>query len=178
MLHCNQLHGIHFIVLCPETHNFHDDVIKWKQFPRYWRFVRGIHRSPVNSPYKGQWRRALMFSCICARINGWVNNGEVDYLRRHHAHYDITVMFGYPSLNGGSKYTNKINIQTEKYTNWIISISLFNMYKQRSFQVFNGTQMETESWEVYVPMDIIMKINLILFPLTYLNSVIRMDWFG
>ena len=24
----------------------HDDVIKWKHFPRYWRFVRGIHRSP------------------------------------------------------------------------------------------------------------------------------------
>ena len=29
----------------------HDDVIKWKQFPRYWPFVRGIHRSPVNSPH-------------------------------------------------------------------------------------------------------------------------------
>ena len=28
----------------------HDDVIKWKQFPRYWPFVRGIHRAPVNSP--------------------------------------------------------------------------------------------------------------------------------
>ena len=23
----------------------HDDVIKWKHFPRYWPFVRGIHRS-------------------------------------------------------------------------------------------------------------------------------------
>ena len=30
--------------------NKHDDVIKWKHFPRYWPFVRGIHRSPVNSP--------------------------------------------------------------------------------------------------------------------------------
>ena len=48
----------------------HDDVIKWKHFPRYWPFVRGIHRSPVNSPHKGQWRGALMFSLICARING------------------------------------------------------------------------------------------------------------
>ena len=26
-----------------------------------WLFVRGIHRSPVNSPHKGQWRGALMF---------------------------------------------------------------------------------------------------------------------
>ena len=32
--------------------NNHDDLIKWKHFPRYWRFVRGIHRSPVNSPHK------------------------------------------------------------------------------------------------------------------------------
>ena len=43
----------------------HDDVIKWKHFPRYWPFVREIHRSPVNFPHKGQWRGALMFSVIC-----------------------------------------------------------------------------------------------------------------
>ena len=49
-------------------------------------------RSPVNSPYKGQWRGALMFSLICARINGWVNNGEAGDLRRHRAHYDVIVM--------------------------------------------------------------------------------------
>ena len=33
--------------------------------PRYWPFVRGIHRSPVNSPHKGQWHGALMFYLIC-----------------------------------------------------------------------------------------------------------------
>ena len=48
----------------------HDDVIKWKHFPRYWPFVRGIHRSPVNSPHKGQWRGALMFTLSCVWING------------------------------------------------------------------------------------------------------------
>ena len=36
----------------------HNDFIKWKHFPRYWPFVR----SPVNSPHRGQWRGALMFS--------------------------------------------------------------------------------------------------------------------
>ena len=46
------------------------DVIKWKQFPHFWPFVRGIHRSPVNSPHKGQWRGALMFSLNSAWING------------------------------------------------------------------------------------------------------------
>ena len=70
----------------------HDDVIKWKHFPRYWPFVRGIHRSPVKYPHKGQWRGALMFSLICAWINGWVNNGEAGDLRRHRAHYDVNVM--------------------------------------------------------------------------------------
>ena len=34
-----------------------DVVIKWKLFPRYWPFVRGIHRLPVKSPHKGQWDR-------------------------------------------------------------------------------------------------------------------------
>ena len=29
-------------------------------------FMRGIHRSPVNSPHKGQWSEALMFSLICS----------------------------------------------------------------------------------------------------------------
>ena len=39
------------------NHIYLDDVIKWKHFPCYWPFVRGIHRSPVNSPqHKGQWR--------------------------------------------------------------------------------------------------------------------------
>ena len=48
----------------------HDDAITWKHFQRYWPFVRGIQRSPVNSPHKGQWRRALIFSLICFWING------------------------------------------------------------------------------------------------------------
>ena len=69
-----------------------DADIKWKHFPRYWPFVRGIHRSPVNSPHKGQWRGALMFSLICVWINGWVNNREAGDLRRYRAHYDVTVM--------------------------------------------------------------------------------------
>ena len=39
----------------------HNDVIKWKHLPRYWPFVRGIHRSPVNSPHNGLWRGAFVF---------------------------------------------------------------------------------------------------------------------
>ena len=54
------------------------DVIKWKHFPCYCPFVRGIHRSPVNSPHKGQRREALVFS------------GD---LRRRRTHFDVTVMY-------------------------------------------------------------------------------------
>ena len=75
----------HFAVL-------HDDVIKWKHFPHYWPFVRGSHRSPVNSPHKGQWCGPLMFPLIYAWINGCGNNREAGDLRPHCAHYDITVM--------------------------------------------------------------------------------------
>ena len=75
-------------------HFEHDDVIKWKYFPHNWPFVRGIHRSPVNSPYKGQWRGALMFSLICVWINDWENNREAWDLRRYCAHYDVIVMDG------------------------------------------------------------------------------------
>ena len=71
---------------------FHDDVTNWKHLPCYWPFVWGIHRSPVNSPHKGQWRGALMFSLIYAWINGCVNNREAGDLRRHRGHYDVTVM--------------------------------------------------------------------------------------
>ena len=81
----------------------HDDVIKWKHFPRYWPFVRGIHRAPVNSPHKGQWRGALMFSLICAWKNGWVNNREAGDLRRHRVHYDVTVTWYYQQLWGNAR---------------------------------------------------------------------------
>ena len=47
---------------------------------------------PVNSPHKGQWRGALMFSFIYAWINDWVNNREAGDLRRQDGHYDAIVM--------------------------------------------------------------------------------------
>ena len=83
----------------------HDDVIKWKHFPRYWPFVREIHRSPVKSSHKGQWRGVLMFSLIYTWINGWVNNREAGDWRRHSGHYDVIVMLG-ATIVKGFKYMN------------------------------------------------------------------------
>ena len=53
----------------------------------------GNSPATVNSPHTDQWRGALMFSLICAWTNGWVNNQDADDLRRHRAHYDVTVMW-------------------------------------------------------------------------------------
>ena len=47
---------------------------------------------PVNSPHKGQWRGALVFSLICAWINDWVNNRQAGDFRRHRGHYYVIVM--------------------------------------------------------------------------------------
>ena len=67
----------------------HDDVIKWKHFPRYWPFMRGIHRWPLDFPHKGQWRRALVISLICA----WANHRNAGDLRHHRTHCYAIVMF-------------------------------------------------------------------------------------
>ena len=92
----------------PNVEQKHDDVFKWKHLPRYWPFVQWIHRSPVNFPHKGQWRGALMFSLICAWINGRVNNGEAGDLRRHSAHYDVIVM---KQRRDGTAYISNISAQ-------------------------------------------------------------------
>ena len=61
----------------------HDDLNKWKHFRWYWPFVRGIHRSPMDSPHKGQWSGALMISLFCAWKNGWANTRDAGDLRHH-----------------------------------------------------------------------------------------------
>ena len=88
-LHGFELNNLTNIYMCGLIH---DDVIKWKHFPRYWPLVRGIHRSPVNSPHKGQCRGALMFSLICVWTNDWINNREAGDLRRYRTHYDVTII--------------------------------------------------------------------------------------
>ena len=47
----------------------------------------------TDSPHKGQWRRALMFSLIYAWIHGSANNRKASDLRRNRAHYDVIVMW-------------------------------------------------------------------------------------
>ena len=69
----------------------HDDVIKWKHFSRYWPFLWGIHRSPVNSPKRPvTWSFDVSFEL---RLNKHLNkNGDAGDFRRYRAHYDVNVI--------------------------------------------------------------------------------------
>ena len=67
---------------------YYDDVT----FSALLALCAGNSPAPVNSPHKGQWRGALMFSFIYAWINDWVNNREAGDLRRQRGHYDVIVM--------------------------------------------------------------------------------------
>ena len=89
--------SLHFYFNVPifstfDNTNYHDDFNKCKLFARYWPLVRGIHRSPVDSPHNGQLYGGLMFSLISAWTNGWANNRDAVELRRHPAHYDVNVV--------------------------------------------------------------------------------------
>ena len=70
----------------------HDDVTKWKHFPRYWPFVRGIHRSRWIPRTKANDAELWRFLWSTVWINSWVNNREAGDLRRYRAHYDVIVM--------------------------------------------------------------------------------------
>ena len=83
-------------------------------FPRYWPIVRGIHRSPVNSPHKGQWHGAWVFSLICAWSIGWVNNRDAGDLGHHRPHYDFTA-----NLRKDVTYTSQAETQTPTNTEHI-----------------------------------------------------------
>ena len=82
----------------------HGDAIKWKHFPRYWPFVRG--NLPVIGEFPAQ--RPVTRSCdifFGLRLNKRLNkNCEAGDLRRHRAHYDVTVMVTWTaqSLRHGS----------------------------------------------------------------------------
>ena len=78
----------------------HDDVIKWKHFPRYWPFVQGIHRWPVNSRHKGPVTWSFGISFHLAWINGCVNNCEAGDSGRQRTHYDVIVMIIHGYLTG------------------------------------------------------------------------------
>ena len=121
----------------------HDDVIKWKYFPRYWSFVRGIHQSPVNPQHKGEWRGALMFSLICVWINGWVINREAGDLRRHRAHYDVIIMLVHCEGTGGLP----LQMTSNEWFDVLFAVDLNKLLKNSGI---SGDENPI-NWRIYAP---------------------------
>ena len=88
--------------------------------------VPGLLCGEFTGHHKGQWREALMFSLICACINGSVNNREAGDLRRHRGHYDVTVMLR--AHSNDSMYIIHIYIYNEVW--YIRSLSLSALVRQ------------------------------------------------
>ena len=69
---------------------FHYDVINWKHFLRYWPFVRGIHRWPVDSPHKGPvTTQTFDVTLLLVWTNGWTNTRLTGNSRRHDCHLTL-----------------------------------------------------------------------------------------
>ena len=94
-------------------------IIKWKDFPHYWSSVKRIHRSPVDSPHKGQWHRALMFS-LCAWTNSRANSWDAGDLTRHSAHYCFTIM------QSGHLSSFKMSRKKENVISWLHDMEILS----------------------------------------------------
>ena len=68
----------------------------------------------VNSPHKGQWRGALMFSLIYAGTSGWVNDRDAGDLRRHRARYDVNILHGMNRYGIGEVWRENSGFNTRK----------------------------------------------------------------
>ena len=99
----------------------------------------GIHRSPVNSPHKGQWHGALMFALICVWTNDWVKNREAGDLRRYIAHYDVTVMF-YCYRNSRVSVRVPVNKSSAIWVNLTCFTNLDMSQKVRGVRTIHSTR--------------------------------------
>ena len=130
----------------------YDDLIKLKHFPRYWPFFRGIHRLPVDSPTKASDTELWCFF-IRAWTNGWANNRDAGDLRRHRAHYYVTVI-------------------TEAWTNWLsfaggifkcVFLNIIFTFDSKLIEICSGLESPIDH------MSALVEIKLVDQPITWTN---------
>ena len=102
ILHVDENLGVkawlEFCWYMPQLH-YYDDVMKWKQYPRYWSFCgkftshRWILRTKANDA------ELCCFVWFVSWINGWVINREAGDLRRHRSPFDVIVMWFGPFVS-------------------------------------------------------------------------------
>ena len=124
-----------------------------KAFPRYWPFVQGIRRSTVNSPHIGHWHGALVFSLICAWINGSVNNREAGVLRRHRTHYNVTVM-GWWLCCLSSRSGDRKSLLAKAIFNW----ERVNNSNLRRARMITFYYVEIEYWTQFISQQLYIYI--------------------
>ena len=146
-------------------------------------FLQGIHRSPVNSQHKSQWRGALMFYLICAGINGGVNNRYAGDLIRHHAHYDVTLMVGCEGTTQTNEYLLSIgpleNIYSSRNPNCFFKkMHLKMLTESRLFcswtnKISNSGSANAQLPGCFCPWTFSLNIGLNMFPLDSFMSCLR-----
>ena len=108
---------------------------------------------PVNSPHKGQWRGALMFSLIYAWINDWVNNREAGDLRRQRGHYGVIVMLSLLTHFILTHWGRMIHICVSNLT-IIVShkdlLSVPSHYLSTCWNILNWTLTNKLQWNSYI----------------------------
>ena len=122
----------------------HDDAIKWQHFPRYWPFVRGIQRSPVDSRHKDQWHGALMFSLICAWTNDWENTRGI-------WRFETPSRLLWRHRNGDSIYPAK-----SRRWDWLNDISLkvkVTIYFPIIYYLVGGSAWNMRNHRTHCPMN-------------------------
>ena len=72
------------------------DVMTWQRSPHWWPFVKGIHQSPVSSPYKGPMMQNFEFSLLLVWTDYWANSqvaGDLTAIIRHTLTFFILIKF-------------------------------------------------------------------------------------
>ena len=110
----------------------------------------GIHRSPVNSPHKCQWRGPLTFSLIYTWTNSWTNNTEAGDLRHHRAHYDVTVMSPCNDHQVAYPFANNIAdiwmIFVQQISSILVTLQNIYMTAHGCSKVVHAVTNRTSSW--------------------------------
>ena len=123
-----------------------------------------IHRLPVDSPHKGQWRGALMFSLICAWTNSWANNRDTVVLRRHRARYNVIVAYSFLHLVSwfprnkccGHIFQNKLHSKQLNYIS--VKSALFPPGNQRTIPQYTPPHLWWH-WDTGVQICIRVALN-------------------
>ena len=107
----------------------------------------------ISDPSQGQRYVALMFYFICARTNGCANNRDAGDLKRHRAHYGVTVML--------YSYTTIISaVGCQNIGKWFIAMVDYNfgnsitdkyndIYQCQEYLIFTEFENQQHCWIKY-----------------------------